>query len=96
MEERSIQVDSVVVAASQFPHVEDAGLAQVADQAPDSTWRQSQGVRDLTDRAIRINGYIEDDGTMAGNEVKGVDDCPPPPTYITLDPCLPLRLITGC
>jgi len=34
MEERSIQVDSVVVATPLFPHLEHAGPAQVADQAP--------------------------------------------------------------
>ena len=83
MEERSIQVDSVVVATSLFPHLEHAGPAQVADKAPDGTSRQGHVVRDLTDGAVRVDGYVEDDGAMTGNEIEGVNEIAPPVSDLT-------------
>ncbi len=78
MEERSIQVDSVVVATPLFPHLEHAGPAQVADKAPDGTSRQSHVVRDLTDGAVRVDCYVEDDRATAGNKIERVDETAPP------------------
>ncbi len=83
MEERSIQVDSVVVATPLFPHLEHAGPAQVADKAPDGTSRQRHVVRDLTDGAVWVDGYVEDYGAMAGNEIEGVNEIAPPVSDIT-------------
>ncbi len=83
MEERSIQVDSVVVATPLFPYLEHVGPAQVADKAPDGTSRQRHVVRDLTDGAVRVDGYVEDDGAMAGNEIEGVNEISPPVSDIS-------------
>ncbi len=88
MDERSIQVDSVVVATPLFPHLEHAGPAQVADQAPDGAPRQSHVVRDLTDGAVRVDRDVEEDGSVAGNEIEGVDEITPPVSDITSGDCL--------
>jgi len=78
VEEGRVQVHRVVVAAPLFTYVEHTGPAQTADKAPNGAPRQGHGIRDLLDGAVRVDSDVEDDGAVAGDEMKGVNENLPP------------------
>ena len=76
MEEWRVQVDGIVMTASVFADVEHSGAAQVSDEAPHRSPGESHGFGDFVGRAVRVDGDVEDDSAVAGNEIKAANEAP--------------------
>jgi len=73
MLELGIQVYGVVMTAAFPAHVQHVRPSQVADQSPDRALSERHVFRDLTDRAPRVHGDVEEDGAVTGNQIPVVD-----------------------
>jgi len=74
--ELGVQVDRIVVAAPLFANVQCAGPAEVADEAPNGSPGEHHGLGDFAYGAVRIDGNVEEDSTVAGYEIKVSDEAP--------------------
>jgi len=61
-----LKIHCVVVPSAVTSHVEHPRAPQITDQTPNRPLRQGHLVRDLTDRALRIGGDVEENRAVAG------------------------------
>jgi len=76
MKKRRIQVDRVAVTPSLLAHVKHSSAAEVADEPPHGTLRQSHRIGDLVDRTARMDGDVEENRAMTGYQIKVCYEAP--------------------
>jgi hypothetical protein len=76
MKEGRIEVDRVAVPPPLLAHVKHSGVAQIADEAPNGTLRESHRICDFVDGTARMDGDVEENSTVAGNEIEVSDEAP--------------------
>lgn len=68
MQERRIQVDGVVMAATLFPEVDHPVVPEISHNAPDGSFRETQFLRDLSHRRVSADGEEEEDAPLGGEQ----------------------------
>ena len=58
-----------MVAAPFAADLQHVSAAQVTNQTPDRALRQRHVVRNLPDRAIRVYGNVEENSSVAGDQI---------------------------
>jgi hypothetical protein len=76
MRERRLEIDRVAMTAPVSPYVQHPSAPQVTEKAPDRPMRQGHCLGDLIGSAIRMRGYVKDDGAMTGNKIKASNVAP--------------------
>jgi len=68
VEQRGVQIDRVVVAATLLAKVDHPAVPEITYDTPDRSFSEPQVARDLLDRRVGASGNVEEDATLRRKE----------------------------